>query len=250
MIRPPGQLIEFDWNTFSDADETTPADPGAVTLTFTAPDGTSQVPHAWPSGDVTRVGLGQFQYAGAFTPGHWSGLWAATGAVTTSLYVTFDIADQAPYVNPDDVRQALAGSPTLPGSAAALSDDDLFEAIYEAQAEVNGRLEGRGYTTPMVDTAGLVVQITRSIAGYLATLTYRRGEPIAQGDPVLLRYQRAQALLKDISSGILPLAIPGGGGESAASSDAVVVNPVDGDLWSAADFDLRERVPAWPAWPW
>lgn len=250
MIRPPGQPVDFTLRTFSDEAETVPLSPTAATLTFTGPTGVPGTPITWPGGTITNPDPGVLSYVATFTPGHWSGLWVTTGAVATSSAFAFDVADQAPYVNPADVRSALAGSATLPGTAAALSDDDLFEAIYEAQAEVNGRLEGRGYTTPMIDTAGLVVQITRNVAAYVATLTYRRGNPIQPGDPVLLRYQRAQGLLKDISSGALPLAVPAGGGTDAASSENVAVsNPIDGDLWNACDFDLRPQVPSWAGWP-
>jgi phage gp36-like protein len=159
------------------------------------------------------------------------------------------------YVTPTDIRNALASTSNLPGSAAVLQDADLNDAISEAQSEVDGKLANR-YGPLLPFAAGsvptLVVNITRDIAAYLATLTYRRGNPIQPGDPVQLRYTQAEKKLDAIAAGTIELPTPDGatGTQEAANPTGVVANPVDGDLWNAADFDLRERVGVWPAWPW
>jgi phage gp36-like protein len=151
----------------------------------------------------------------------------------------------AAYVDVPTLAKILAGTGNLPGTAAALADADLTSAIDQAQAEVDGRLAVR-FTTPFVDPPQLVVDITADIAAYVATLVYRRGEPIAAGEPILLRYQRAQALLSQAAAGTL--ALPATQAAPTGEGQPTVVNPIDGDLWCPADFRLT-RVPApFDAW--
>lgn len=259
MAVPLGQAVTLVFRTYSDPPaNTTPADPTSVTLDLLNPDGTPTTA-VWPAGAITRDSTGVFHYT--FTPadaddaGHYDEHWEAAGVIPDQAQDgSFDVtAPNTLYTSPADVRIALAGSENAPGTAAALSDNDLYDTINEAQAEVDARLEGR-YSTPFTHPPLLVITITRSIAAYLATLVYRRGEPIQPGDPVLLRYQRAQTLLGQIASGqtVLPAPPPQAAGTTvAAASQVAVVNPVDGDLWSLADFDLaRQPTPAWPqVWP-
>lgn len=145
-----------------------------------------------------------------------------------------------PYLMAADLRAALAGSENLTGTAASLADEDLDDAIRKAQAEVDAKLGIRGYTVPFTGPPELVIDITTDIAAYLATLTYRRGEQISRDEPVSLAYTRAEQMLSQITSGAATLQAPGGTVE-AASAAGVVTNPVAGDLWDAADFDLVQQ---------
>lgn len=228
-----GQLLKLDIELHNDAGGL--ADPDTLSLILTAPDG-SQTTKTLAGGDITRMSLGEYRYLDATADaGHYTGHWHSTGDPEISLDVEFDVRADAPYVNPDDVRATLAGTATLAGSAAALADDDLLNAIYEAQDEVNARIAGR-YTTPMVDVPPLVGNITRDIAAYLATLTYRRGNPIQPGDPVLLRYQRAQTLLGQVANGQIVLSASPPPGQTSGTPTA---NPYSGSLFGAPNY-LRD----------
>lgn len=145
-----------------------------------------------------------------------------------------------PYLVAQDLRDALAGTENLTGTAATLSDTDLDDAIRKAQAEVDAKLGTRGYTVPFTDPPELVIDITTDIAAYLATLVARRSEQISRDEPVSLAYTRAEQMLAQITSGAATLQAPGGAAE-AASAAGVVVNPVDGNLWNASDFDLVQQ---------
>lgn len=147
------------------------------------------------------------------------------------------------YAAPADVRQALApdgsNAATL-GTAASLDDGDLNDHIAEAQTEVDGKL-GVRFSVPFADGSVpvLVAKVTRDIAAYLATLTYRRNTPLPDNDPVALRYARAQALLNAAALGKLDI-LATDNKELSSSVDATVVNILDEDqsLFSAADFSL------------
>lgn len=161
------------------------------------------------------------------------------------------------YLAPNDLRLILAGSENAPGTAAALSDQDLQDAIDEAQSEVDGKLADRyGPLLPFAAPPKIVINITRDIAAYLATLTARKGDPIQPGDPVQLRYNRAQGLLTQAANGQIELPTPDGavGSEETPVPTVAVNNPTDGALWTERDFSLTQ-VPAgvnslttW-AWP-
>lgn len=150
------------------------------------------------------------------------------------------------YLDATALRNILGGTENLAGTAASLSDDDLTSAVDQAQAEVDGRLAVR-YTTPFVDPPQLVIDITGDIAAYVATLVYRRGEPITAGESILLRYQRAQALLAQAASGAL--ALPAAQAVPTSDGEPTVVNPIDGDLWCPADFGLAPVSTPFGPWP-
>lgn len=138
------------------------------------------------------------------------------------------------YTDPATVRLALSpgGDEADQGSAASLGDPDLLAAIADATNEVDGKLAGR-YQVPFSDPAPDQVQtLTTDIACYLATLTARRGDPLLSGDPVLLRYTRAEQLLAQLQSGTMVL--PGATG----GSDANELMPV----WTDTDVDC---LPSW-----
>jgi phage gp36-like protein len=158
----------------------------------------------------------------------------------------------ADYLTPTALRLALAGSENLTGTAADLSDADLTDAIEQAQAEVDGRLSTL-YDTPFAAPSQIVIDITRDIAAYLATLTYRRGDPLQPGEAVTLRYTRAQQMLKDASKGDLPLPSTTGSGTEMPATVASVSNPYDGDLFQTGDFGIGPAIsptsigsPTWP----
>lgn len=142
------------------------------------------------------------------------------------------------YTDPDGVRSVLADS-SDPGTAAALEDWQLYAAIQDAQAEVDARVPG----APPATVPPLLVNLTRDIAAYLATLTHRKGDPIASDDPVRLRYQRAQQILTDISAGRIELS-----GAPDSTADVAVVNPYEGALWDLRDLELGPA-PAYRRWP-
>jgi len=142
------------------------------------------------------------------------------------------------YCTVADVRGALDpdGDPSDPTSAAGQSDAALTAHIAEAQAEVDARLAARA-TMPLATVPTLVANITRDIAAYLAMLTYRKGDPIPQGDTVAARYARAQQLLAGLQSGEIPLDIATAPAEQAVSQDTVV-NAYDGALFQQSELGL------------
>lgn len=150
------------------------------------------------------------------------------------------------YTTVDDLRGALnPGAVQDQATASNLSEDELADAIGEAQAEVDALLGGR-YAVPFADppnTPPLVAQLTRDVAAYGATLTHRRFQPLAQDHPVRLRYDKAQRMLAALSKGT---AVLEGVDLDLATTDIAVANPYDGELFLPDDFDIgpsRERGP-------
>lgn len=140
------------------------------------------------------------------------------------------------YVTPDQVRAVLApdGESADGDTAAAMDDPAIQVAIAEAADEVDAALSQR-YTVPFDAAAmpSLIVSVARDIAAYLASLTFRRGDPLPAGDPVQLRYARAKKILDSLANGSMTL------GQSEPSQGAVaVVNPYDENLFAAEDFSL------------
>lgn len=143
-----------------------------------------------------------------------------------------------PYCAPDDVRAVLTRDVSQPiGTAASLDDPELTEAISGAQQEVDAKLAVR-YTVPFPDSnvPDLVVKLTRDIAAYLADLTYRQGKDYeSDRDPVLLRYTRAQALLKDLSTGQADIEGP----TPPTTSGALYGHqPFEGSMFGLDSFNL------------
>jgi phage gp36-like protein len=138
------------------------------------------------------------------------------------------------YTTRDEVRLALSpdGDVTDEGSAASLADNDLDDAVADAQAEVDGKIGGGRFNAATVPE--LVQNLTRDIAAYLATLTHRRGDPIDPNDPVQKRYDRAQSLLAGIQSGKIELS----GEPEADSVDATIANVYEGDLFTLASMGI------------
>ncbi|MGW1676030.1 phage protein Gp36 family protein [Saccharopolyspora sp. NPDC002376] len=143
----------------------------------------------------------------------------------------------AAYATPDNVRAVLARKPgEWAGTAAELSDEALTNQIKSAQAQVDGRLSVR-YRVPFDPVPGLVADITRDIAAYLADLTYRQGlDYESDRDPVVLRYQQAIAMLERIATGQVDLPdAPEIGGLLSGR------NRYGGALFGLDDFGLKVR---------
>lgn len=140
------------------------------------------------------------------------------------------------YTSPSAVRLVLTadGNPTDPSSAAGLDDATLTGPCQQASDEVDARLSAR-YQVPLASVPSVVNDITTDIAAYLATLTYRGGQPVEATDPMYLRYQRALGLLKDITTGAATLPAVQAG---APQGSVVTANPTVGGLFGPQDFDL------------
>jgi phage gp36-like protein len=153
-----------------------------------------------------------------------------------------------PYTDVDDLRLALnPGGVQDASTASDLSDDELADAILEAQAEVDARLSGR-YTVPFPDgdVPAAVKIVTRDLAAYEATLRHRRFQPLADDHPVALRHARADKLLTALSKGESSVVADDGGGAAVE-----IQNPYDGELFTLSDFDLAalSHPPPYP-WPY
>lgn len=111
------------------------------------------------------------------------------------------------YATVGQVKDVLARDLThVAATAASLSDPQIQEQLDDATSQVDSAL-GYTYPTPFgLPYPAQVVAITRDIAAYLADLVYRGTMDYATGNsPMLLRYQRASQLLKDLASGAAKL---------------------------------------------
>lgn len=139
------------------------------------------------------------------------------------------------YVSTAQVRAILApDGATDQSTAAQMSDAALSEAILGAQREIDSRLRDR-YTVPFAAGAvpGLVVELTRDIAAYLATLTHDRQGSLEEDQVIRLRYNRARELLIQVAKGEIDLDATG---TAAVSTEPTVINPYDFDLFSSDEM--------------
>lgn len=161
------------------------------------------------------------------------------------------------YSTPEMVRQALV--PTSDGSlpanatntAADLSDDQLEDAIAEADSLINGYIGGY-YQVP-VDAQQLantpIPYWSRNIAAYVATLTYRGSMDFTDTDPIFRRYKDTLANLNAVASNKMRLQISDNVQDNAGEGAGAPFNPYIGDLWTPDDFDLQpEGYPWWNRW--
>lgn len=149
------------------------------------------------------------------------------------------------YSSPIDVRNALTPGATSvdPTTGAGLSDEQIDDAIRQADSRINGYLP-TGYVVPTETVEnGLVVAIapfrywSRDIAAYLATLTYKRNKDVPQDEPVRLRYTDAMGDLILVSRGTFELpAMPSN--PTALVGDVFVYNQYEGRLFGPEDFAL------------
>lgn len=110
----------------------------------------------------------------------------------------------ASYCLPSDIRSNVAGTDAGTGTCAALSDDQLTNAINQASAKVSAYV-GTSFVVdaadPVIVIPDLVKTITIQLATFYATLTYRKGKDLSQFDPVVLGAAEANRTLQDIVSG-------------------------------------------------
>lgn len=147
------------------------------------------------------------------------------------------------YTTPSKVRGALtpSGSESDLSTAAGFSDVQLNATIIEAQAVVDSYLSSQ-YPVPLpaavLQPDGTapepVGSLTRDIAAYYATLTYRRGKDITETDPVVRRYNAAINLLARLASG--QSTIPGLENPAGGGGDMVAVVNVLPDIFGQEDL--------------
>ncbi len=113
------------------------------------------------------------------------------------------------YLTVDQLKAALADAGGVGSRTAAnLSDERLTEHVEDAEAEVLGRLAAAGLVVtadPPTEAPALFRTILVGIAGYTATLEWFGNQELTDRDPVVLRYQRALALLGQLAAGRLVL---------------------------------------------
>lgn len=165
------------------------------------------------------------------------------------------------YTTLTDVRNVLSAEGKADtATAASLSDGALQAAIDDATAEVNVRLAAR-YDVPFDDdrlgqarpVPDVVRTLTRDIAAYKATLTYRRGAPLDQYDPSVLRYNAADKLLTAIVRGTATLSMDNSpSADQAAATEGATFNRNTGPLFTETDMGvgpwLQRRSPG--GFPW
>jgi phage gp36-like protein len=143
------------------------------------------------------------------------------------------------YCTVDDVRVALTQSGETSGTntAADMNDLTIDDSIAEASAQVDVYIGGP-YRPDLGDVVPDAVKyLTRDVAAFLATCTWRKSKDFAAMDPVLLRYNWAISQLNAISSGASSLAdMP-----TSPEDMATVINPYGFTLFYPWQFDLTGR---------
>lgn len=150
------------------------------------------------------------------------------------------------YSSPADVRNALT-----PGAveddvttAASFEDDQITDAIKEADGMIDTYLSGRfgiptdPDATPPSSVAVYPVRAwSRDIAAYLATLTYRKSKDLQPDDPVRLRFNWVIGVLEKIAAGDLTpnLPQPPTPSDGFGPQGAFVYNQYNGKLFTMAD---------------
>ena len=184
------------------------------------------------------------------TAGRLTVQWLEGGVIVGQEVVT-TTARGPGYTTVDDLRRALApgGIDTHNATAATLPDEELADAIFEAEQIVDARLSDR-YSVPFDPVPTLVAQIVRDFAAFKVTLVHRRGNPMDARDPIWLRYVEAKELLGQIAKGEVDLIGADGSdiGTDAGGGTATLVNQYDPALFGMSDFGLGVRVDGWP-WP-
>jgi phage gp36-like protein len=143
------------------------------------------------------------------------------------------------YITAEAVRSAVAPDNNILGTAAELDTDQLNSAIGEAADKVNS-YAGAAFTDDNVP--GLVKALTLALAAYYATLTYRKGKPLDQFDPVYLRYQDAVQTMKDLRSGLIELTPPIETGTPTSPGRPTVFNPQTATMFTLEDAGLGVSV--------
>jgi phage gp36-like protein len=133
----------------------------------------------------------------------------------------------------------------------------IGDNIDQADTEINAKLGGV-YATPFdpaPSTPPLIKDISIAIAAYLTDLTFREVRDYANvdGNPVVLRYKRAQELLKALANGNADL--PGIEPSPDPSGDGRIVAAIgDGPLFCPGNdtvltpYRNPNRGPVWDPW--
>lgn len=136
------------------------------------------------------------------------------------------------------------------GTGSSLPVPTIEDAIDEADREIDGKLRSI-YTVPFNPVPALVSRISRDIAAYLSDLTFREVRDYQSDlNPILLRYKRAQDMLKLLVSGEMDLpSIP----SAETNASGLIVAGLDdgGLLLSPTDVDIHRYHPVnrrtgWP----
>lgn len=148
------------------------------------------------------------------------------------------------YSSVADVRNAVAPGVIGrddPATAGTLNEDQITDAINEADSIVDLHVSAR-YTVEQDPADTSVAKapfryMSRNIAAYLITLTYRRTKAVDERDPVELRYRETMAMLVAIRDGNLdvPGATPA---DSATSEQVFVYNQYEGKMFYPQDMGL------------
>lgn len=168
------------------------------------------------------------------------------------------------YCEPAAVRNALAPGdwdeeqgpdPDQPtGTAADLDDEQITDAINEADSTIDTYLSGQ-YVTPVAadPTPHPIDFWSRNIAAFNATLRFRQNQDLTDTDPVMIRYRATMAALIAVRDGKAVLEIPIVTGTASSIGAQAPRNPYEGSLFGAADWDLspvgQSHLPHFPNTP-
>lgn len=161
------------------------------------------------------------------------------------------------YSTIQELRLAVAplsgGTPDPPNppsnTAADLPNATLLDAVAEADATIDSYIGSRYVTPVAVDPTTSAIPhpidyMSRNIAVYLATLTFRGSQDFSDNDPVARRYNATMAVLISVQKGtgslpgIPEIGTGGDGGASGSSGAAAPYNQYDGTMFNLDDFDL------------
>lgn len=166
----------------------------------------------------------------------------------------------AQYCDLDDIRDVLTRDAAASGEDAnngsTLDEENLAAARLDAQDEIDAKLALR-YTVPFAPVPDLIKRITIAIAAYLADLNYRENRDMqTELNPVLQRYNRAQAILGQLSTGeaiVPPNGSDPGNPPDTGSGIRVASSYSRPPLVSVCDFDIGpplRRPPYWTPEGW
>lgn len=129
------------------------------------------------------------------------------------------------------------------GTGASLPVPTIEDAIGEADREIDGKLSSL-YKVPFNPVPGVIVAISRDIAAYLCDLVFREVRDYQSDlNPIILRYKRAQEMLKLLVSGEMD--IPSGVVSDDQTASGLIVAALDdgGMVLSPFDFDIHRYHP-------
>ena len=160
------------------------------------------------------------------------------------------------YCDLDDIRDVLTRdaaltAPEEQNNGSTLDEENLAAARSDAQDEIDARLALR-YTVPFAPVPDLIRRLTIAIAAYLADLNFRENRDMqTELNPVRLRYDRAQTILGQLSTG--EAVIPPDGSDPGNPPDTgagirVASSYSRPGLVTVCDFDIGYPVRQPPYW--